>query len=178
MTPLKPAAREAVSNVRRLEILKDLVAAGPLNSYAILDGAVVAGLPGALSGSEHAALMAGTLTPDLAEVSPYVVAIAPDDAVLELIAKSWDLPWGIFAFSEASFQVVSRHFRQILTVHDEAGKPMLFRFYDPRVLPVFLEASTPAEIDEVFGPAGVFTLTGEGAGLVRLGRKDGKLVKS
>ena len=88
--------------------------------------------------------------------------------ILEIIATSWELPWGMLAFSEAAFPAVFRHFRALFTVHDEAGKPMLFRFYDPRVLPAFLEASRPAEVGEVFGPATLLVLTGSASELVRL----------
>ena len=42
--------------------------------------------------------------------------------------------------------------RRFLTVYDHTGKPMYFRYYDPRVLRVFLPTCTPAEQQTMFGP--------------------------
>ena len=39
-----------------------------------------------------------------------------------------------------------------LTVHDPDDRPVYFRFYDPRVLRPFLDASTRKEVAELFGP--------------------------
>jgi hypothetical protein len=43
------------------------------------------------------------------------------------------------------------HFRSLVNVYDEKGNPMMFRFYDPRVLRRFLPTCKPAELKVFFG---------------------------
>jgi hypothetical protein len=42
--------------------------------------------------------------------------------------------------------------RTLLRVRDEAGRTLLFRFYDPRVLRAYLPTCTATEWQSVFGP--------------------------
>ena len=44
-----------------------------------------------------------------------------------------------------------KHFRLLLTVYDDQGKPMLFRYYDPRVLSSFLKTCNQDELEIIFG---------------------------
>jgi hypothetical protein len=46
-----------------------------------------------------------------------------------------------------------KQFRSLITVYDESGNPLLFRFYDPRVLPEFLKTCNAAELKTFFGKA-------------------------
>jgi len=43
-------------------------------------------------------------------------------------------------------------------VQDAKGKDMYFRFYDPRVLRVFLPTCTPEELSDFFGPIAGFLI--------------------
>ena len=45
-----------------------------------------------------------------------------------------------------------RHLRHFLEVQLPDGKQVYFRFYDPRVLRVFLPTCTADEINQFFGP--------------------------
>jgi hypothetical protein len=45
-------------------------------------------------------------------------------------------------------------------VHDGEGTPMLFRYYDPRVLRVYLPTCNAEELKTVFGPVLRFVLEG------------------
>jgi hypothetical protein len=49
-----------------------------------------------------------------------------------------------------------RHFRSLLTVHDETGKPMIFRFYDPRVMQNYLPTCNSGELETFFGKVDVY----------------------
>lgn len=132
--------------------------------YAILDGASVEGLLDSLYRfePEHVCLYRGEIGPDLAEVAPYLVRLDPKSAFTDwVIGKGWGNHWGIFAVSRADLSTMRRHLRRFLTVHDTAGKPMLFRYYDPRVLRVFLPTCTAAELEEFFGPALCYVLEDE-----------------
>jgi hypothetical protein len=43
-----------------------------------------------------------------------------------------------------------------MNVHDETGKPMLFRFYDPRVIRKFLPICEPDQVETFFGKVETF----------------------
>jgi hypothetical protein len=49
-------------------------------------------------------------------------------------------------------QQVRAHLRQFLLVQDERGNQQYFRFYDPRVLRVYLPTCDAAETQQFFGP--------------------------
>jgi len=62
-------------------------------------------------------------------------------------------------------------------VHDEAGKPLYFRFYDPRVLRTYLPTCNASELAQIFGPVECYVQEGEDPGvLLRFRQAGGKLV--
>ena len=127
--------------------------------YAVLDGASMPNLLGSLSTHEpeYVCLYRGELQPDMAEVAPYLVALDPDtDFPWWLIAKGWGKHWGILVQSRVDIRVLRRHFRKFLIVYDEAGKPLYFRWYDPRVLSVYWPTCTPEELTSLFGPVEMY----------------------
>ena len=132
-----------------------------LNVYAILDGAAI---PNLLNGlydlkSEYVCLYRGELEPDIAHVAPYLVKLDDESDFTEwLIEEGWGKNWGIFAQSEADLRTMRRHFRSLLTVYDPEGKPMLFRYYDPRVLRLYLPTCNAEELHTVFGPVAAYWL--------------------
>jgi hypothetical protein len=69
-----------------------------------------------------------------------------------LVRDGWGESWGVYLTSDAPFEELRKHLRRFLTVELEGGKAVLFRFYDPRVLSVFLPTCTPRERAEFFGP--------------------------
>ena len=98
----------------------------------------------------------------MAEVAPYLVRLDRKSAFTDwVIGKGWDNHWGLFVVSRADLRAMRRHLRKFLTVHDSAGKPMLFRYYDPRVLSVFLPTCAPEELGPLFGPALCFVMESE-----------------
>jgi hypothetical protein len=50
-----------------------------------------------------------------------------------------------------SFEELYKHFRRFLTVNTEDGQKLYFRYYDPRVLRVFLPTCDSAQLSEFFG---------------------------
>lgn len=68
----------------------------------------------------------------------------------------WGKAWGIFCCSSAAASDLLRHFRRFLKVGLEGGKPFYFRFYDPRVLRVFLPTCDAAQLQLFFGPIDYF----------------------
>ena len=122
--------------------------------FAILDGASVPDLRIKLFETRppHYCLFRGELKPDMAEVAPYVVQLATGNAFTDwVLSECFGKHWGIFAHSRQSIKEMRRHFRALVTVYDETGKPMIFRFYDPRVLQTFLPSCTSDELKTFFG---------------------------
>ena len=132
--------------------------------FAVLDGAAVGDLLTPLYEyqPEFECLYRGELKPDIAEVAPYLVRLEPDSAFTSwVIEQGWGNNWGIFALANVEFAVLRRHFRRFLIVHDPDGKPLYFRYYDPRVLRVYLPTCTADELQTIFGPVERFVLADE-----------------
>ena len=53
---------------------------------------------------------------------------------------------------DATLEELRRHFRKFLKVEDPKGKSLIFRYYDPRVLRVYLPTCNAMELQTVFGP--------------------------
>lgn len=96
-------------------------------------------------------LYRGELDPEVAAEAPYLVRADPN-LVDWLHANVWKTPWGIFVISDAEPRVLRKHFRRFLIVQNDAGAAVYFRYYDPRVLKVFLPACNQAELVDWYGP--------------------------
>jgi len=132
--------------------------------FTVLDGASIPGLLERLAQEtvEHVCLYRGDLAPDLAETAPYVVRLEPGSPFTSWILKEgWGNHWGIFALADAELRTMRRHFRTFLMVYSPEGKPLYFRYYDPRVLRVFLPTCNQAELKTLFGPISSYVVEGE-----------------
>lgn len=168
-TSRKPPARDGA-------VLSALYA-GPGHAWALLDAARsrrVLRLVKQL-GDRASILYEGPVAPEIAEVAPYLVPADRGSGVAEQVVSSgWGDAWGVFCKTELGGDELRRHLRRFLTVRTEAGKKMLFRFYDPRVLRVYLPTCTPAELQAFFGPVDRFLCEGEGARSVFVHRRAGE----
>jgi hypothetical protein len=145
-------------------VADNLFADDQLNVFAVLDGAVVPDLLDELYQlqSEFVCLYRGELEPDIAAVAPYLVQLDDESDFTEwLIEEGWGKHWGIFVQSDVDLRAMRRHLRNFLTVYDSDGKPMLFRYYDPRVLRLYLPTCNADELKTVFGPVDWYLLEGE-----------------
>ena len=132
--------------------------------YAVLDGAAIPTLRDKLyeEEPEHACLYAGDLEPDLEEVAPYLVRLEPGSRFTTwLIENGWGNHWGIFAGSTEELRSVRKHFRTFLLVQGPDGKTLYFRYYDPRVMRVYLPTCNEEETSTVFGPLQWYLMEGE-----------------
>ena len=87
--------------------------------YVVLDGAAVNGLPMKLYEMRppHYCLFRGELTPDMAEVAPYIVQLIPNTPFTDwVLSEMFGKNWGIFAHSLHSIKEMRRHFRALVTV--------------------------------------------------------------
>ncbi len=145
-------------------ILQQVFADEDANVYAVLDGASVPELPQKLwqHGPRSFCLFTGELEPDMAEVAPYIVELHKQAAFARLLAdEGWGEHWGVYLRTEANLVTARAHCRRVLNVVDEDGTSMYFRFYDPRVLPKFLDTCEPNELAEVFGPVTAWMMEDE-----------------
>lgn len=164
---------------RAKSLLRVLFSDDEAGIFCILDGASVPDLLDALyeHEPEHECLYRGELEPDLAEVAPYLVSLAPGSPFTDWVIKEgWGNHWGIFAAAPVDLATMRRHFRRFLIVHDPDGKPLYFRYYDPRVLRVYLPTCNAEELDVVFGPIRYYLLEdGDAATALRFKADSGEL---
>jgi len=129
--------------------------------YAVLDAARNGSIYPAIrkSGFEYECLYRGELDPDLADAAPYLVKLEADMPFTHwLVAQGWGDSWGIFLVAGASLRDLRQHLRKFLMVYGPDGNPLYFRYYDPRVLRVYLPTCNAEELRMVFGPVQWFML--------------------
>jgi Domain of unknown function (DUF4123) len=152
--------------VLQQEVLPHLFPAeGEINTFVVLDGASVPDLLDQLYADpapEFVCLYRGELEPDIAEIAPYLVRLEPHTAFTDwVLTEGWSRHWGIFALSRSGLKAVRTHFRKFLMVKDPEGKQLYFRFYDPRVLRIFLPTCARGELEMLFGPIARFFCEGD-----------------
>jgi Domain of unknown function (DUF4123) len=122
--------------------------------WMIVDGARDRRIFGTLLDSylNYSCLYHGELAPELELAAPYLVQLEYDDRYsLQLIERAWGKSWGVFLKCSASMESLRRHLRRFLSVRSPEGEILLFRYYDPRVLRVYLPTCRPDELQIVFG---------------------------
>ena len=135
-----------------------------MNNWMILDGARNERIYGAVYRTYHdkCCLYAGDLPWQLQMAAPYLVQLDKDDLnSMAILRQGWGDSWGIILRSSASMETLRRHFRGFLRVQDQAGRKLVFRYYDPRVLRVYLPTCLPSELETVFGPVESFLVEAE-----------------
>ncbi|MGE0718901.1 MAG: DUF4123 domain-containing protein, partial [Alphaproteobacteria bacterium] len=94
---------------------------------------------------------------DLADVAPYLATVAPDAPFLEWFVRwGWADAWGLFVLAPLDLDQLRRHFRRFTVVATEDGRPLFFRFYDPRVLRSVLPTCDKDQLARFFGPIDCF----------------------
>jgi hypothetical protein len=125
--------------------------------YAITDGAYCSDLIGgpAANGTER---VVSLLKPHPAiEPSAIPHLIHVTEPVLDWIFGTvHGMPWGTFVMSKAEPDELRVHFRRFLMVELPDGERWYFRFYDPRLLPVYLSTCNEWELRKFFGPVRAF----------------------
>jgi len=105
------------------------------------------------SKEEYQTLYQGAQGEKLVHFAPYLVRLSQQSPLLEkLVRNGWGKSWGMFLTCDKPLQEVRSHFRHFLMVKTETGKDLYFRFYDPRVLRVFLPTCTSEDTRHFFGP--------------------------
>lgn len=152
-------------------------------TFGLLDGAAIPGLLDRLYGTpdlEFECLFAGDPAVELAEVAPYIVRIEQNSEFAAWALGGWGQRRGFFVQAPTAVGIapLRRHFRKLNTVYGPASQPLLFRYYDPRAIRMFLSDAGPREITHIFGPASRFMIErASGATGVALSSTAGELIE-
>ena len=133
--------------------------------WAILDCARDDRIYDALRTSKlnYRCLYSGRLPRALEVAAPHLIEVASTYSfsfTRQLIEMGWGKSWGIFLRIKNSSKL-HHHLRTFLRVQDESGRFLIFRYYDPRVLRVYLPTCRPDELKTVFGPIDSYLIESE-----------------
>ena len=146
--------------------LLDMLNMSPDPLFVLLDGSRDGKVVDLLSAGEqeNLSLFEGQAGVDLKFFAPYLVRVPTKSRLLEeIVREGWGNSWGFFLTSFSPLYDVREHLRQFLLVNDEDGKELYFRFYDPRILRLYLPTCTQAETATFFGPVRRFLIESEDA---------------
>ena len=121
--------------------------------YAVIDGASCPELRYKIYDWEPISecLWSGHLEPDVEETAPYLALLQHDHPFTDwLIQNGWGRHWNIFITSTADFRSFRTQMKKLQLVRSPEGKTLLFRFYDPRVLSIFLPTCDGEQLEEMF----------------------------
>lgn len=135
------------------------------NTFALLDGAGIPDLIDRMQrapGLEFECLFSGELEAGVAEVAPYIVRLEAGSEFSGWAMGGWGEQRGVFVQVPrvVELPVLRRHFRKLNMVYGPDGGAMLFRYYDPRVLWMFLSVCVREQVDSLFGPVSNFIFEG------------------
>ncbi|MEZ4808079.1 MAG: DUF4123 domain-containing protein [Flavobacteriales bacterium] len=106
---------------------------------------------------EHTCLYEGDSERFLSAVAPWLFSLAPHSPFAQwLVENGAGQSWGVVFQSDADPVKLYKHLRSFLIVEGEDGREMYFRYYDPRVLRVFLPTCEPEQLAAFFGPIAMF----------------------
>ena len=132
--------------------------------YAILDGASVPDLPKRLikAKEDSMCLYRGKLEPELRAAAPHLIKLRQDSPLtMWILEEGWGNNWGVFAITPIGLEALGRHLRGFLRVRGPDDEILYFRYYDPRVLPVFLPTCYAKELETIYGPISKFIVESE-----------------
>ena len=93
----------------------------------------------------------------LASVAPYIFTVERGSEFERwYFDKGWGDSWGVIVYADDDMKSLHKHFRKFLMVQTEDGEELYFRFYDPRVLRIFLPTCDKEQLKEFFGLVSCF----------------------
>ena len=152
-----------------------------LHAFMLLDGAACPELLDHLYGEappEFECLYRGVQDDDMLEVAPYIARLEAGTPFCEWALSGWGEHWGIVVLAPTAFRETRLHFRKLNVVTGPDNNPLLFRYYDPRVLRIVAPTCDAAQLARLFGPVRRFVLEDDGPGRsIALELADGTLVQ-
>ena len=112
-----------------------------LNSYAVIDSVAIPMLLANIH--KHSVpflcLYRGEIPIDRVDIVPYIVKLNKNSQFCNwLIEASTKTPCCIYLNSSENITDVRKHLRKFIKAEIPSGKTIYFRFYDPRILKVYL----------------------------------------
>jgi Domain of unknown function (DUF4123) len=105
-------------------------------------------------------LYRGQIQTSLSLVAPYLFSFDENREFSKWIISNWGNSWGTIVGSNWDFETCWKHFRKFLIVKKENKEEFYFRFYDPRVLTIFLPTCDRNQVIDFFGPIDYFIVEG------------------
>lgn len=157
--------RVTITGATPAQGLLEVLTAQPGYLFAVLDAARDPKIYPMILASQlpYYSLYRGQPELELAPVAPYLLYLPPDTPMLaHLLKEGWSKSWGIFLTCNQSMDEVRKQLRRSLMVTIEGSPtPVYFRFYDPRVLRVFLPIAEPQQLIEFGGGISSFFMEDE-----------------
>lgn len=158
------ASPRPVASAPALPRLEDLLRKELQPLFALLDASREPSVLKVIyeSKEEYQSLYEGAQGAQLAHFAPYLIRIPANSALIPTLAQqAWSKSWGIFLTSDLPLKDLRAHFRHFLNVKLPDGTQVYFRYYDPRVLRLFLPTCLPEEVSQFFGPVKQFLMEAE-----------------
>ena len=107
-------------------------------------------------GTQNLCLYKGSAEEKFSDVAPYLFTSPQPDLADWFFSEGWGQSWGLFMIADVSPDVLYRHLRRFLRIETETDRQLYFRFYDPRVLRLFLPTCNQQQLIDFFGPIRYF----------------------
>lgn len=121
---------------------------------------------------KYKSLFEGTMDVQSYGVSGFLVECKKESPLFHwMTSEAWGTNCCIFFTSNASFDDLFSHFQKFNRVYIEDEDVVLFRYYDPRVLRVYLPSCRSNEIDLFFGEVVTFFAEDNDPGIITVFKK-------
>lgn len=131
-------------------------------SYLLLDGAQIDGLIARLYALEDAPavhpLYLQTVYEALADVGPMLVLLNPNSELAQVFNQQWRLTAGVWLESDAQEDELVEHLRSLIHARIDDSLTVLLRYYDPRIMRLWLGPLKAEERDALLGPISLVRL--------------------
>lgn len=130
--------------------------------FAVVDAASCPDVLSELESYDGASesLFDGRAAGALKEAAPYLVEFRLHTDFSKWWFEQWGKHAGILIEAPTTLNRLRSHLRTLLIVRDESDQQFYFRFYDPRVLCVYLPECDAEGTERFFGPASAFYCEG------------------
>ena len=119
--------------------------------YAVIDCAADDALYAAvLIEPQSKSLLEGKISADLIDATPHIARLADGSPLFDVL-WSGSQPFGFFCASALSLMQVRRQLRRNLQALLPDGQIAMFRFFDPRVFPTYIENGPEEGLGPWFG---------------------------
>ncbi|RMO98434.1 hypothetical protein ALQ33_02761 [Pseudomonas syringae pv. philadelphi] len=134
-------------------------------TYLLLDAALIDDLAQRLLHMKQFALCqplyVNTAYETLADCGPMLVDVTSNRPLQEMFKQQWRTESGIWLESTAKESELIEHLRSLVHVQLDSGITVLFRYYDPRITPLWLNSLQNHERDLMLGPVQTIRLPSE-----------------